>query len=61
MGISKKDLDDLFAKAGGVGVRTARKLHAANGTDSTPAKEESAKPRGHGSPSAVTPDFGDDF
>jgi len=57
MGISKKYLDDLIEK-GGVGSRTARKLHKANGTEGAPAEKKSVKPRGHGPASARTPVLG---
>jgi len=59
---TKGELDELIAKAG-IGARTARKLHQANGTDGIESAEtDTAAPvarRGHGSAEPVRPDLGD--
>jgi len=57
---NKDELNALIKKAG-VGKRTAKKLHQANGTDGSPAPAAEAPParRGHGSASAKQPDLGE--
>lgn len=60
MAASKKDLDELITKSG-VGKRTAKKLHEANGTSSDNASTPSppAPSGGHGPSVTEMPNFGE--
>lgn len=57
MTMEKEDLDDLIAKAG-IGRRSAKKLHEANGTADNASPASPPKRGGHGSSVTEQPNFG---
>lgn len=62
--LTPDEMNNLIKEAG-VGPRTARKLHKANGTDdgspATPAKPATERPVGHGAARPPLVSLGSDF